>query len=870
MPEGVTSGPAPAGLCIGLIGGRTVPIPAWIDLLKDAAIAAAGTPVAIVLPDTALAAEATALLCARDMAARYARAPTEVLAGLPTGHRVRVLPDEGVYEFCGPGDGGYWLQLLDVRNVRTDGRLWLPPRDAKRLEPTRRKRPLGRADRQHWSPLTPTIWDHFASSALNGNAALTRLSVVLIGARNDFEAALDTLGFGGTRGEPGMGVSDGLPWGRVDEDGEVELLHPAGAAGEPLIAVARDHISARRLAARYPQGSLLFISTRADDALNDRTSVEHLADRHACLVLAPGRLREGFARRREHGWSVTDLGGSDILDAEPTGVRALDRIPAASAWMRRSHSTLSQPSSDLAEAFRLLDLFGRHAGEHIEEDDDVDETARLLRQAFFEASDWLAAPDAEDLDELTGAHREIHSLAPRVKSVAGEKAADAAMSMMAALERFAGAASDKAMTPKGECVLRLADKAQAGPTFRQVIVTGHRRTSSDVSAFLDAVGAPMRCVTPTELAGIPDVQRINVLSVMRRDAFMRLVDPWAAPDVMFLGYQHEVDIYLQRLAGRQRLIDRLRPDEAMVWRIPGLAGLKMAAGEQQNAPEPPVNEPTAPLPRRRPQPASTGELTKPARYCRFAGRSWMAITDDHTIARLQLNREQKTQVVTAPARDLLVGDLILVREGGEQDIVREMAEQLAGPADYARLRHDSSFWRRRLRASGKSPAQLRDLLAEEGLDRGLQTLRYWMADVGPIGPHEPEASLPLIAAALCENPESAEWKSCLSAIHEVRKHHVTAGFRLTEVLMKECGETILEHSENETPFELAMGTVWLLEIEQVNSEQRPWPSSQVNRIHWESDSWRRRLLRAAMPKDYRDASALLKELMPGLTSEEER
>ena len=114
MPEGVTSGPAPAGLCIGLIGGRTVPIPAWIDLLKDAAIAAAGTPVAIVLPDTALAAEATALLCARDMAARYARAPTEVLAGLPTGHRVRVLPDEGVYEFCGPGDGGYWLQLLDV------------------------------------------------------------------------------------------------------------------------------------------------------------------------------------------------------------------------------------------------------------------------------------------------------------------------------------------------------------------------------------------------------------------------------------------------------------------------------------------------------------------------------------------------------------------------------------------------------------------------------------------------------------------------------------------------------------------------------------------------------------------------------------
>lgn len=502
MPGGVTSGSTAAGLCLGSIGGQAVPIPPWIELLKDAAIAAAGTPVAIVLPDTTLAAEVVALLCAREVAASYIRSPTEVLADLPMGHRVRVLPNEGIYEFCGPGDGGFWLQLLDVKNRRTDGRLWLPPRDASRLEPTKRKRPLGDAGRQHWAPLSPTIWDHFAGSTFNGNAALSRLSVVLIGTRSNFDKALQTLGFAGLPGETGMGVSDGLPWGRVDEDGELELVHPPGAAGEPLIAVARDHVSARRLAARFPPGSLLFISTRADDALNDRTSVELLAERHACLVLAPGRLREGFAGRRAQGWSVTDLGGSPLLSAEPVGIPALDRIPATSAWMKRSHSTLSQPSGDLADAFRLLDVFGRHAGEHIEEDDDVDETARLLRQAFFEASGWLAAPDAEDLEELAGARREVQSLAPRVKSVAGEKAVDAAMSMLAALERFAGAASDKAMTPKGECVLRLADKAQAGPTFRQVIVTGHRRTSSDVSAFLEAVGAPMRCVTPAELAGI--------------------------------------------------------------------------------------------------------------------------------------------------------------------------------------------------------------------------------------------------------------------------------------------------------------------------------------------------------------------------------
>ena len=35
MPDGGANGPTPAGLYIGLIGGPTVPIPGWIELLKS-------------------------------------------------------------------------------------------------------------------------------------------------------------------------------------------------------------------------------------------------------------------------------------------------------------------------------------------------------------------------------------------------------------------------------------------------------------------------------------------------------------------------------------------------------------------------------------------------------------------------------------------------------------------------------------------------------------------------------------------------------------------------------------------------------------------------------------------------------------------
>ena len=71
----------------------------------------------------------------------------------------------------------------------------------------------------------------------------------------------------------------------------------------------------------------------------------------------------------------------------------------------------------------------------------------------------------------------------------------------------------------------------------------------------------------------------------------------------------------------------------------------------------------------------------------------MPITDDPTVARVQVGQNVTTQVGTVACRDLQAGDLILVREGGEKDIVREMAETLAGPAAYATLRRQAAWWR---------------------------------------------------------------------------------------------------------------------------------------------------------------------------------
>jgi hypothetical protein len=207
------------GVAIGRPGFPAVDLPPFLKALAEIGGETSGIPVVVILPDNQRVAEAVVMLCAREGATRVQRNPDEVLPSLVAGGRVRVLPDAGVYHFDGPGNNGFWLAPLDVRHKRTAARFWVPKAEAKRLEPTVRKRPMGEAGRHNWRRISPTPWDLFAGTNTFGNAALTRLAVILVGQRADFRQALEhELGFAGGAGEPSRLVFDGLPWGDVDEE----------------------------------------------------------------------------------------------------------------------------------------------------------------------------------------------------------------------------------------------------------------------------------------------------------------------------------------------------------------------------------------------------------------------------------------------------------------------------------------------------------------------------------------------------------------------------------------------------------------------------------------------------------------------------
>ena len=827
---------------VGVPGALPIPAPPLIQLVCEMALARRDRPAVLVLPHGEAVTSMATVLCARELAADGRRTPTELLDQLDPGDRVYILPDAGVYLFGGRESAGFWLSPLHASAAQSAARVWVPDKEAWRVQPTLRLRPMGPANRNNWTQPQPSVWDAFSGVEARSNSALGGLAVVLVGSRTLFESQLQLAGYATDPASPARSVAHGLIRGLVDEDGDVEILVPPGAAGAPLVAVARNHQAAARLSATHSERPLVFLSTRVADALSDRSAIDMIGSRHRFLLVASPRQRDELAGLRGTGWLVVEPRG---LEAAPTGLAALDRAADASRWEARPPAVLDQRSPELEEAFAAFERLGVAVEDRALEEEDAVACVQILRRAFFEASDWLRAPGSEELEALEDSFTELHGRLSGLRSIAGPQAYDAAEACRSAIDRFALIATRSAMTPKGECLFQLATAASRAPQWRQAIVAGHGRSAALASAFLTRQGLSMPCLTPSMLVDHEPFSRINILSMMRREAFTRLIDPWPAPDVMFLGYGHEVGIYRHRLASRDRLRRQLGPDDADCAKYPFLARHRPPpAGPVASSPAPPAEPPkhlSASISRLAPRPAAgPGEQQRQARLCRFAGQSWMAVAVEKAMARVRPSGNG-LQVTPCEARDLEAGDLLLVRDGTDRDIVRDMAESLIGPQQYANLRGQASLWRNRLIATNLSPEALRKRLAEQGVERGLAALRYWIAEEGPIGPSQEDIVVPAIAAATGDNSEAPEWARCVEAIQAIRALHTKAGFSLTEALTRACGGSLVEHSDYETPIMLPWGVVWLLEVEDAGAAE-PWPYTQINRLRWDSESWRRRLL----------------------------
>ncbi len=836
----------------------TAPLPFALRMLVAAAVnPALDAPACIILPDVEGVAEVVAALAA--LVALKEDWPkledTFFQDVLRPGIRLRSLKDGKVIAFCGIRDGLAQLHYVDAEGSKTNASLFVQKNVMLGLEPTQRKRPIFKSGEKPEAPLL-TPFDAAARTRTFGNTGMIRNRVILLGQRQRFEEALKEAALILARDPKGRRVRafGKFVWGYIDEARRAVVTHPSGAMGEPLVAVTQDALLLNGADTKANGRQRILISNRFELVRRNLEIVQRFAECNRVLVLAPAERREEARKLRESGWFVWEPRGWELH----VGDRGypLHGLPGLSQSLRSlavdleesTFTTLSVRSSELHSAYEQVSAIGNALpAEEAELDQRLDEVRQASSDLFFLLASLLEAPDQNDRVRLGECSAALRRHRRHVEFCLGTAAAERIDNLLQCADAFVTEFGAGEKTPKGEALLSFAGRVSL---HTHAFVADFGRDRERLASFLKARGEPGFLTLTTQ--GLREARRparLVAFGLMRRDGFARLIDPWPAREIVFVGYDFEIEKYEKRLRLRARLRDRLGLNDGPRSRVTGLSSGEF--GQHKSNGTWPIEEPERategddaisgfdrlvgtrrtkvhrPLVHRK-----VGEAAIQARYMTFCGTSWAAFTEEHEVLAVRGAGGTRSTVVELEVPDLAAGNRLIIRESGDKDVIREMAERDIGEREYIALRDRAALWKRAIRRTNLDAHEIAAKLATVGVNRSLATIRGWLKSESRIGPRSKADVLGIAETFSMEGASERRWEDCAEAIAEVRGLHLSAGAKLTHILATQCENVLVDAAEHEQRVELDFGAVWIVEIAEIDEGLTEWPISSVNRLNW--------------------------------------
>jgi hypothetical protein len=465
----------------------------------------------------------------------------------------------------------------------------------------------------------------------------------------------------------------------------------------------------------------------------------------------------------------------------------------------------------------------------------------------------LQAPDQDDLARLNENIVVLKKHQRHVERCIGVAAAERICKLSDCANTFVAGLHDGQKTPKGEALLSFARRVSLQT---HAFVSDFGRDRERLARFLEANGEEgFLSLTVQGLREVRRHSRLVAFGLVRRDGFARLVDPWPASEITFIGYEFEIEKYETRLRQRNRLRDRLGLNDGPRSRVTGLPSSEFARC-RPDVPGLPA-EPTGATAEGDDRATSgfdrlvgtrrsrvhrpvvsrkAGETTVQARYMTFCGTSWAAFTEEHEVLTVRAIAGSRSSIVEMEVADLVAGTQLIIRESGDKDVIREMAERDIGEQQYIALRERAALWKRAIRRCDLSAHEIARRLAQVGVNRSLATIRGWLKSESRIGPRSKADVLGIAEAFPVEGAGERRWEDCAEAIAEIRGSHLSAGAKLTHILATECENVLVDAAEHEQRVELDFGLVWIVEIAEIDENLSEWPISTVNRLNWSERS----------------------------------
>lgn len=638
----------------------------------------------------------------------------------------------------------------------------------------------------------------------------------------------------------GVRLGDVLPTGRFDAETRPASWSKCG--GSPLLLVARD-LSEAAAAIERMDGDIDVLAP-LETAERDEGALDRVLERGARVTaICPQRATEVQSHLARRGFEFLDWSQPVVTHA--WSVAGSDGEPRESHPFLVYESTLA---SDLARRVVLTEL--RVA----EVDSAFEGLLRLRDGAGSDYGEEMPPALVEWIDSAWSLFFALDGLPVPIGrlSEGGASRASRAPDLVHALRAAEGSWLARSRAEAREALARLVQMAETlretNPKYEALSEAVRARPSARV-ACSDEAWNELRAIGAVQAqARFPEVDDAGgIVPVVRfewpgRSKLPRLLLPPVGNPAVFIFYGWEAVRCRRVLDDRARQLDSHRRGDRQA--------KVLAEGSKEDTVSPPAvtfgsnSGPDADelleewLHRvqrtrfvSRVDAARDAEERVQARLIRFAGARYAFYTATHRVLTAshildQLGGEA-AELREKSIAELRPGDVVVLVEGSDRDVLRERADQRLprGSRSVARA------WHRALRRAQErlgSEAALCRAIVAGGCSVTEQTVRAWIRSGSQIGPQE-DADLDVIARVTADAELLGCLEGCRSAIALVRGEHL----RVSEELARRVKDRLRAALAEGTPLDDAIrldDQLSVLRLERIDDESVLVPHSVVNRV----------------------------------------
>lgn len=753
---------------------------------------------------------------------------------LKVGTMVRVAPENRVWVVEQDGVVLYDERWLKLRNPTDDQTSYIRETEAFRLTPTDSSRPMPRKGSKI-GPWKTSPLDNLLGINTAGNLDIFGTQVILVAPQKKTQiAAEDALM--SRLDPPCTPASTLVTWGRVKKNGSTVAKDQSV---EPVIATTHSVAYMAEACRRLAGDEKIVIVDGAAGLANAPHAFFDAYENHKLMILSDHSELEEAQLLHKRGCEVWAPDPETVLALLGPADRVAAPVKPAHVGNRNCRDLSVAPLVVSDSRIEILHDLARRAWDG-NSDQEVSKLRNLTWRVLLFVAECVGSPSRDTLEAFEQLVEDFESTIQRERSWLR-------LDVHGALVDFLSIAKDLLATrelgrDKGRALLEyLRDRKSTA------IVARNRLSMDQLRSFLTSVNVDYPIYMPHNMPRETAYVAVVMCSWLGRNRVSRLVTKYPSRRVDVLCYsfeKHWLSLYSNRWLKEWT---KFRRGGTATSRMTGLTDWPMPSRKTNRQPtrptttvgdEHPEDPVSSVLAQRkgRSHDAIEHSQVREARYVGYEGDGYSYLTDSHRIPLLTElilgYSADLRQIPLVSPTDLEIGDYVLFREHGDQDMIAGVAEREMGVQAYARLRELADRWRSAITSCGDDLDEIYKVLRRAGLRRQASTVRTWLYDSGRIGPAE-KTDLLTIAGASGDVQLLAGLDDTWNAITNVRTAHRQAGSILSRRLLLE----LPAHTETieTTPcrVELTLGKAWIVEVEEIAGVLDRRPHGEVNSLRFD-------------------------------------